>query len=177
MSEVANYLKTGHNRATAATGPMAEVVKYSTSHMTDSDLAAIAVYLKSVPGQQDYPAPVRMDDPSMIAGQAIYRDQCSACHSLDGRGVLQLFPSLADSSMARSSDPTTVIRMILRGARSVATAAEPTAPGMPSFDWQLDDVQVAAVATYIRNAWGLAATPASAGDVSSARSDLQGRTD
>jgi mono/diheme cytochrome c family protein len=69
-----------------------------------------------------------------------------------------------------------MIRMILRGARSVATAAEPTAPGMPSFGWQLDDAQVAAVVTYIRNAWGSAA-PVSARDVSGARSDLQGRTD
>jgi mono/diheme cytochrome c family protein len=113
----------------------------------------------------------------MVAGQAIYRDQCSACHSLDGRGVPQLFPSLADSSIARSSDPTTLIRMILRGARSVATAAEPTAPGMPSFAWQLDDAQVAAVVTYIRNAWGSAAAPVSARDVNSTRSDLKGRTD
>ena len=176
-SDVATYLKTGHNRATAATGPMAEAVKYSTSQMTNSDLAAIATYLKSVPGQQDNPTPVRADDPSMVAGQAIYRDQCSACHSLDGRGVPQLFPSLADSSIARSSDPTTLIRMILRGARSVATAAEPTAPGMPSFAWQLDDAQVAAVVTYIGNAWGSAAASVSAQDVSRARSDLRGRTD
>ena len=156
---------------------MAEVVKNSTSQMTDSDLAAIATYLKSVPGQQNNPTAVAANDPFMVAGQAIYRDQCSACHSLDGRGVPQLFPSLADSSMARSSDPTTLIRMILRGARSVATAAEPTAPGMPSFGWQLDDAQVAAVVTYIRNAWGSAAAPVSARDVSSARSDLRGRTD
>jgi mono/diheme cytochrome c family protein len=176
-SDVVTYLKTGHNRATAATGPMAEAVKYSTSQMTDSDLAAIATYLKSVPGQQDNPTPVAANDPSMVAGQAIYRDQCSACHSLDGRGVPQLFPSLADSSITRSSDPTTLIRMILRGARSVATAAEPTAPGMPSFSWQLDDAQVAAVVTYIRNAWGSAAAPVSARDVSSARSDLRGRPD
>ena len=176
-SDVATYLKTGHNRVTAATGPMAEAVKYSTSHMTDSDLAAIATYLKSVPGQQDNPTAVAANDPFMIAGQAIYRDQCSACHSLDGRGVGQLFPSLADSSLARSSDPTTLIRMILRGARSVATAAEPIAAGMPSFGWQLEDAQIAAVVTYIRNAWGSAAAPVSAQDVSSARSDLQGRTD
>jgi mono/diheme cytochrome c family protein len=169
-------MKTGHNATTAATGPMAEVVKYSTSQMTDRDLAAIATYLKSVPGQRDNPVPVAADNPLMVAGQAIYRDQCSACHSLDGRGVPQLFPSLAGSSMARSSDPTTLIRMILRGGRSVATAAEPTAPGMPSFGWQLDDAQVAAVVTYIRNAWGSAA-PVSARDVSGARSDLQGRTD
>ena len=65
---------------------------------------------------------------------------------LDGKGVPKLFPSLAQSSMVRSDDPTTLIRIVLRGARSVATATEPTAPGMPSFGWQLDDAQVAAVA-------------------------------
>jgi mono/diheme cytochrome c family protein len=177
VEDITTYLKTGHNRTTAATGPMAEVVSYSTSHITDSDLAAIATYLKSVPGQQNNRAPVRPDDPYMVAGQAIYRDQCSACHSLDGRGIPQLFPSLADSSVVRSSDPATLIRLILRGARSVATAAEPTSPGMPSFDWQLNDAQVAAVATYIRNAWGSAATPVSAQRVGSARSDLRGRVD
>jgi mono/diheme cytochrome c family protein len=175
-SDIATYLKTGHNATTAATGPMAEVVEYSTSQMTDSDLAAIATYLKSVPGQQDNPAAVAADDPFMVAGRAIYRDQCSACHALDGRGVPQLFPSLADSSMVRSRDPTTLIRMIVRGSRSIATAAEPTAPGMPSFGWQLDDTQVAAVVTYIRNAW-VAAAPVSARDVSTVRSDLAGRTD
>ena len=157
--------------------PTAEVVTYSTSHMTDSDLAAIASYLKSVPGRQDNPTPVRADDPFMVAGQAIYRDQCSAFHSLDGRGVPQLFPSLADSSMVRSSDPTTLIRMVLRGARSVATSAEPTSPGMPSFDWQLDNAQVAAVATYIRNAWGSAAAPVSGQRVNDARANLRGRPD
>jgi mono/diheme cytochrome c family protein len=176
-SDVATYLKTGHNRVTAATGPMAEVVTYSTSRMTDSDLAAITTYLKSVPGQPDNPTAVAASDPVMVAGQAIYRDQCSACHSLDGRGVPQLFPSLADSSLARSSDPTTLIRMILRGGLSVATAAEPTAPGMPSFAWQLDDAQLAAVVTYIRNAWGSAAAPVSAQDVTTVRSDLRGRAD
>jgi mono/diheme cytochrome c family protein len=175
--DVVAYLKTGHNRITAATGPMAEEVALSTSHMNDSDLTAIATYLKSLPGRQDKPAPLPPDNPAMIAGQAIYRDQCSACHGLDGHGVPYLFPSLADSSSIRASDPISLIRVILRGARSVATAAEPTAPGMPSFAWQLDDAQVAAVVTYIRNTWGSAAAPVSASNVSSARSDLQGRAD
>src|SRR4051794_26362793 len=71
----------------------------------------------------------------------------------------------------------TLIRVVLRGARSVATAAEPTAPGMPSFGWQLDDAQVAAVLTYIRNAGDAAAAPVSADDVSPARSALRARTD
>src|SRR5438445_4158407 len=97
--DVVAFLRTGHNRTTAATGPMAEAVTNSTSQLTDSDLAAIATYLKSLPGRQNNANPVGADDPSMIAGQAIYRDQCSACHSLDGHGVAHLFPSLADSSI------------------------------------------------------------------------------
>ena len=175
--DVTAYLKTGHNRMTAATGPMAEVIADSTSRMTDSDLAAIATYLKSLPGREDNPPAADANDPFMVAGQAIYRDQCSACHGLDGKGVPQLFPALADSSMVRSSDPATLIRVVLRGSRSVATAAEPTSPGMPSFGWQLDDAQVAAVVSYIRNAWGSAAPLVSAQDVSRARSNLRGRTD
>jgi hypothetical protein len=43
---------------------------------------------------------------------------------------------------------------VLHGARSVGTAAEPTAPGMRSYGRQLDDEQVAAVLTFIRNGWG-----------------------
>jgi mono/diheme cytochrome c family protein len=175
--DVTAYLKTGHNRVSAATGPMAEEITHSSSHMTDSDLTAIATYLKSLGMRTDHSTAVAGSDPAMVAGQAIYRDQCSACHALDGHGVSQLFPSLADSAVVRSSDPSTLIRLVLRGARSVATTAEPTSPGMPSFGWQLDDAQVAAVATYIRNAWQPTAPAVSASDVHRARSSLRERTD
>ena len=133
------YLKSGHNRVTAATGPMGEVVTLSTAFMTDPDLNAIATYLKSLPGKTDAPPAISASDPAMTAGAAIYRDQCSACHGLDGKGVAELFPSVADSSMVRSDDPTTSIRIVLRGARSVGTKTQPTASGMPSYSRQLDD--------------------------------------
>jgi mono/diheme cytochrome c family protein len=177
VQDVKAYLRTGHNRVSAATGPMAEEITHASSQMTDSDLTAIAAYLKSLPGRSAHSTAIAASDPAMVAGQAIYRDQCSACHALNGHGVPQLFPSLADSTVVRSSDPGTLIRLILRGARSVATAAEPTSPGMPSFGWQLDDAQVAAVATYIRNAWQPAAPAVSAADVRRMRSALSERTD
>jgi mono/diheme cytochrome c family protein len=171
------YLKSGHNRITAATGPMGEVVTLSTAYMTDTDLSAIATYLKSLPGETDRLAPLRADDPTMVAGAAIYRDQCSACHALDGKGVAELFPSLADSSMLRSDDPTTTVRIILRGARSVGTSTQPTAPGMPSYGRQLDDSEIAAVLTYLRNRWGGAAAPVTSEQVSRVRSDAALRSD
>jgi mono/diheme cytochrome c family protein len=175
--DIVAYLKTGHNRITAATGPMAEEIMHSTSKLQDSDLAAMAAYLKSVPGSADSPAPLKADDPVMVAGQAIYRDQCAACHQIDGKGVPRLFPSLAESSGVRSRDVTTLIRVILRGARSVATAPEPTAPGMPSFGRQLDDEQIAAVASYVRNAWGRPAAAVAPGDVGKMRDVLRTRAD
>jgi mono/diheme cytochrome c family protein len=46
---------------------------------------------------------------------------------------------------------------VLAGSRSVPTPAAPTPLAMPPFDWKLDDSEVAAVATYVRNAWGNAA--------------------
>jgi mono/diheme cytochrome c family protein len=176
-AEAVSYLKTGHNRVSAATGPMAEAISLSTSQMTDADLAAIVTYLKSLPDRGEAATPLAAQDPVMVAGAAIYRDACSACHGLNGRGTAQLFPSIADSSMVRSDDPATLIRIVLRGARSVATAAEPTAPGMPSYAWQLDDTQVAAVLTYIRNAWGSGASTVSAQDVARAKSQLASRPD
>ena len=178
VADLVAYLKTGHNRITAATGPMAEAVSLSSSHMTDEDLRAMASYLKTLSGGEGgAPQPLSADSPVMQAGAAIYRDQCSACHGLDGHGIPQLFPSVADSSMARSNDPTTSIRIVLRGARSVGTAAEPTAPGMPSYGWQLSDEQVAAVLTYIRNTWGGAASAVSSQVVTKAREELASRSD
>lgn len=171
------YLKSGHNRVSAATGPMAEVVSLSTEHMTDPDLKAIATYLKSLSGEQSHPQSVSNDNPAMVSGSAVYRDQCSACHGIDGKGVPALFPSIADSSMVKSDDPTTSIRIVLRGARSVGTQAQPTAPGMPSYGRQLDDAQIAAVLTYMRNNWGAAAAPVAAADVARVRSDTALRPD
>jgi mono/diheme cytochrome c family protein len=43
---------------------------------------------------------------------------------------------------------------------------------MPAFDWRLDDAQVAAVLTYIRNSWGNAAAPVAADAAASARAEL-----
>jgi mono/diheme cytochrome c family protein len=59
--------------------------------------------------------------------------------------------------------------VILEGARSVPTKARPTPLSMPAFDWKLTDAQIAAVATYIRSAWGNAASPVAAGQVAPVR--------
>lgn len=173
--EIVAYLKTGYNAVAAATGPMSEVVGDSTSQMTDGDLRAIATYLKDQPSKGGEPARIAADNPTMRAGAALYADNCAACHAMSGEGVPHLFPALKDSPSAQSADPTSLIRVVLQGARSVATDSAPTAPAMPAFDWKLSDAQVAAVLTYIRNSWGNAAAAVSAGDVHRSRGSLASR--
>jgi mono/diheme cytochrome c family protein len=178
VNDIVTLLKTGHNRLATVTGPMAEEVENASTHFKDDDLKAIASYLKSLPGDGgSKEKPLDQSDARMVAGKAIFHDTCAACHGLDGEGVANLFPALAEAPTVRSKDPTSAIRVILRGARSVGTKAEPTAPAMPSFGWQLRDDQIAAVATYIRNSWGKAATPVSADDVAKQKSDLAPRTE
>ena len=71
-----------------------------------------------------------------------------------------------------SREPTTLIRVVLQGAQSVATDEEPTAPAMPAFGWQLTDAQVAAVTTYVSNSWNHAAATISERQVHEARESL-----
>lgn len=172
--ELVQYLKTGSNAWTLASGPMAEAVSHSTSQMSDQDVAAIATYLKDN-GTGDAaakPAPLAASDPVMKAGAAIYKDSCAVCHKDSGMGEAALFPRLAGSALVQSDDPITLAHVVLHGSRAVSTAAAPTAPAMPAFDWRLNDAQLAAVVTYIRNNWGNAAAAISSSDIAAQRAAL-----
>ena len=101
----------------------------------------------------------------MRAGEALYVDNCMACHRRDGQGVAGLFPVLAGSQVVQQPGSETLLRIVAGGVRAVATDGAPTGPGMPAFGWRLDDQQLADVVTYIRNSWGNqapAAVPADA---------------
>ncbi len=173
VDDIATYLKTGHNRHAAATGPMAEVIADSTSKLRDDDLKAIAAYLKELPApHNEQPARVAADDPAMKRGAAIYADNCAACHAGDGTGVANLFPRLKGSPVVQAKDPTTLLEIVIHGTRNVATDPAPTAPAMPAFGWKLSDDEIAAVLTYVRNSWGNAAASVAANDVAKRRPQL-----
>jgi mono/diheme cytochrome c family protein len=176
IDDIASYLKTGHNRIAGASGPMGEEVTQSSTYATDADLRAISVYLKDQPGgAAPKPDAVSLGRPDMLAGGAIYTDLCSACHTPNGTGIPGLFPTLAGSAAVQSADPTSLIRVVLRGARTVATQQAPTGPAMPSFAADLNDAQVAAIVTYIRNAWGNVAEPVPTSRITKERASLAQR--
>ncbi|KOC89374.1 c-type cytochrome [Winslowiella iniecta] len=168
--QIVDYLKLGSNHVAVAAGPMAEAVTHSTQHLTDEDLRAIAVYLKSQPGSdRQKPEPLKMDSAQMKMGENIYSINCTACHNSDGKGIPNLAASLADNPAIMGPDASSIITTILQGGRGAVTQGNPTSGAMPSFAWKFTDEQVAAAATYIRNAWGNAAPAVDAKEVAAKR--------
>ena len=173
VDDIVTYLQTGRNARTTAYGPMSEVITFSTSKLNDADLKAIAVYLKDIPAGASDAKPGQVDSKILETGQAIYVDNCSACHRSNGEGLPGMFPPLKGDATVQDRNPTTVIRLILNGAHAAVTDARPTPLSMPAFDWKLTNVQIAVLANYVRNSWGNAGPTVSASDVQSLRQSLQ----
>lgn len=172
QAEIVEYLKTGRNPRAQAGGPMAEVVSYSTSLMSDADLNAIAIYLKSIPSS---PAG-RASSPeagAMKRGGEVFSDACASCHLEGGKGQARFFPPLPGDAVSQQANPGTLIHLILAGGRTAPTPSRPSPLTMPSFAWKLTDQQIADVSTYVRNSWGNSAPPVSAHDVASMRGKLK----
>jgi mono/diheme cytochrome c family protein len=164
---VVDLLKTGVSARGSALGPMAEVVFRGTQHLSDPDLRAMAVFLKSLP--QSAPRPAR--DASPLAretaerGRAVYREHCEGCHGPQGEGARGAYAALAGNRSVVMEPPTNVIRAVLSGGFQAATAGNPRPWGMPPYGHVLDDADTAAVVTFIRTKWGNRAAPVSATDV------------
>jgi mono/diheme cytochrome c family protein len=171
-ADIVQFLRTGRNAHANASGLMGEVVAYSTSLLSDSDLKAIATYVKSLPSS---PAASSLapDASAMRRGSAVFFDACTACHLAGGKGQPGMFPPLRGSAVAQQNDPTGVIRLILGGTRTAPTQSRPSFQSMPSFAWKLSDQEVADVATYVRNSWGNRARSVDAHQVAKVRSKLK----
>ena len=170
--ETVAFLKTGRNAHASASGEMGLAVRDSTSQLSDDDLLAIATYLGDRP-EAPTPSMTPPDPGAMKVGEAIFVDECSACHLMQGQGQTLAFPPLAHSANLQQTDPTTTLHFILAGAQATPTGTQPTAFTMPPFAWKLTDAQVAAVATYARNTWGNAAPAATAEQAAKLREKLR----
>ena len=163
-ADIVALLKTGRNNHTAVFGGMGDVITHSTQYISDSDLKAIAVYLKSLPADSSKAAPrftANADTANALwkgdtgkMGAALYLDNCAACHRSDGKGYQQVFPALAGNSVVLTDDPHNLVAVILQGHKVPATATRPSTFTMPAFGWRLDDQQVADVSSFVRSGWG-----------------------
>ncbi|WP_255611501.1 cytochrome c oxidase subunit II [Marinobacterium arenosum] len=83
-------------------------------------------------------------DELMAQGEQVYNRACAACHQVTGEGLPNVFPALKGSAMVLQ-DMAGHIDIVLNGKSGTA---------MQAFRDQLSAVELAAVITYERNAWG-----------------------
>ena len=111
-------------------------------------------------------------------GRQRYLSACAGCHGLDGAGLPRFGPPLAGSEWV-TGDERRLIRILLHGMEGPVEVAgkrygpPDILPVMPPQS-MLDDAEIAAILTYIRNAWGNAAEPVAPGTVGRIRHGTQG---
>jgi mono/diheme cytochrome c family protein len=180
--DIATLLKTGRSVHSAVTGPMAEVIANSTQFMTGQDTMAIAAYLKSLSpapdaGRATFEASDEsfrkvMEGQEQSPGGRMFMDSCSACHRLSGKGEDNAFPRLAGNPSVLNADPSSLIAVILNGARLPSTSGAPSGLAMPAFGWRYNDAQIANLASYLRTSWGNAASAVTAEQVANVRKQM-----
>ena len=180
--DIVATLRTARNSQQAVIGaPMNDVIVHSTQYLNDSDLQAIAAYLKTLtpaPGDRSKFAPNPTTAAALAGGHEanrgaeLYVDNCAACHRTDGEGSPKVLPKMAGNSTVLSDDPNSLISVVLAGSSLPGTAAAPSALGMPGFGWRLTNDEVAQLLTFIRNSWGNQASSVSAGEVGRVRATL-----
>ncbi|MCP4386979.1 MAG: c-type cytochrome, partial [Gammaproteobacteria bacterium] len=80
----------------------------------------------------------------LAKGETVYQANCAACHGPTGAGIPGAFPAMTGSAIA-TGDAAGHINIVVNGKSGTAMAA---------FKGQLNDVDIAAVITYERNALG-----------------------
>jgi mono/diheme cytochrome c family protein len=165
LQDIADLLQKGASHRGTTYGPMAEVVYNSLQYLSDADVKAMAVYLKSLPQKESEAPPTsqaRLVQPGVMeTGRKVYVAQCATCHGDQGKGQGTAFPPLAGNQSITMSSPVNAIRMVLNGGYAPGTRKNPRPHGMPPFSHVLNDDEVAAVVTYIRVAWQNTGTPVS----------------
>lgn len=167
-----SYLKTGLVAGKAsASGPMAEASGHSLQFLPETDLTAIARYLKTVkavpdplqeqprdsfgkPDSDYYLVNYSGGEDRYQQGRQIYLNNCASCHGISGGGVGHGFhadPSLYHHTTTGAWQPKNLISVSLKGVKRPMRQGEIL---MPGFGKELDDNQIASLSNYICEQFG-----------------------
>ena len=131
--------------------------------LSDAQIAAVLTYVRTT-WQNGAPA-VSEDQvasaraPGALSGAELFAVKCSTCHQSAGQGT-DVYPPLAGNPVVTAADPSAMIGVIVNGRTGPITVNSKTFNNqMPTWKGQLTDASIAAVATYIRSAWGNNASP------------------
>ena len=166
--ELVDYMRTGQIAKAQAGGPMTEVIDNSLRHLTDADLQATAVYLKTVPAIHD-PADTRPvtewgsasdelssirgvalpSDPDQMTGAQLYDAYCATCHQDQGQGSFDGgLPRLFHTAALGRTNTNNMIMVTLSGIGRHSEVL------MPPFGKELSDHQIATLGAYLVRHFG-----------------------
>jgi len=139
--------------------------------LTNAEIAAVLTYVRSAFGNA---APAISEDqvaaiaaPQAQSGAALYAAKCATCHQPGGTGTAT-YPPLVANDVVTADDPKPMIGIIVMGKSGPLTVAGKTYNGkMPTWNGQLSNADIAAVASYVRSAWGNKAAPVTEQEVTS----------
>ena len=173
-----DFLKHGYNQHGAAFGTMVEVVNNSTYYMSDEDLNAMAVYLKSLPPVREKDQPIYVYDGRGSAqltglkfsdpGAVVYYNYCVTCHGADGKDSPP-HPPLAGNQAVLDPDPSSLVNLTLNGSLRVLAGRPLDTYDMPFFRILLNDREIADVVSFVRKNWGTRRSPVTAEQVATVR--------
>src|SRR5215471_8309188 len=110
-----------------------------------------------------------------VDGKNVFATICLACHQENGEGIEEKYPPLAGSELTADDDGK-IIRIILHGLTGPVEVQGTTFDGlMPPWGPTLKNSEIAAVATYVRSAWGNKAAPVTAARVAAIRAATRTR--
>jgi mono/diheme cytochrome c family protein len=120
-----------------------------------------------------------LDAAVLANGRQQFLNLCASCHGTQGEGMRRFAPPLHQSEWVNGEDYKLAMILLhgMEGPVSVNGKVydiPDILPNMPSFS-TLQDKDIAAVATYIRNSWGHSNTPVSARMVGGIRFRTQGK--
>jgi cytochrome c6 len=89
--------------------------------------------------------PTQGADKVAAEGKKLFEDTCADCHRTNGQGLPDKFPAL-DKNAFVVGEPTKVIDTVLNGRKGKLGQ-------MPTWKETFNDQQLAAILTYVRQAW------------------------
>lgn len=96
--------------------------------------------------------PLLASSPVLAAesGEQLFLNNCAECHQANGKGIQNIYPSLAGNEVVLGSAVDVALVLIIgRGE-------------MPSFNGAISSEDMAAIINYVRNSWGNNGEPISA---------------
>jgi mono/diheme cytochrome c family protein len=170
-ADLAKYLSSGNAAGHgSAGGPMGEAVDKSLSYLVPSDIAAIVIYLRSVPAisTSDLPAPKATPAPAshkegVVAdydprGKKVFEGACASCHGWTGVSPVTHYATL--TGVRAVNDPTAI-----NVAETVINGTE----YMPAFGQGYSNDEIAAVANYVTARFGVSPSRITGRDVAALR--------